>query len=580
MFHNALLHEFYDVVSTRYPRDGEGMPYSQWIVENTKLRGKPYSFKGYEFQKAIADDFSQSMSVIKPSQVGLTEVQVRKNLAFLARNRGISSIYTLPNEKMFKRLSKTRVRPLVMSEKAFSGFSDDEKSIKSMDLYEINSSFAYFTGMGEGDATSIPADMLIHDELDLSDQTNIGLFQSRLQNSKFRITHRFSTPTLPGFAIDASYGASDQHEYMIKCQSCGHFQVPKFEMRFLKLSGYMGDGNLIQMTQDQYDSINLRDSAIICEKCHRALDLLNPDLREWVAMHPGRKTRGYRVRPFMNEALSLNYVLAQMMEMLRLDNTKAFYNTVLGEPFSDGSNQLTDEQIRRCLKGNAISEVGADIPVAVGIDVGRVCHVTLGVVKGDIVHPFAFYLVSANEIEDFVKDLCGKYNVVAGAMDRYPYTPTADNVFRISGEKIIPVDYKAGPFINIKRDEFGEFSYAQINRTATIDRVANLIRRQMMDISGYAQYEDIVRTHLKDMVRIETPEKEPSWEKVTGNDHFFHSLGYLQIAPKIFSVLHNLSQDLTASNRTMLGIFGIDLAIDRNQRDIYSTRSSPSRDLY
>lgn len=579
MYHNALMSDFHGALATRYPRDGEDMSYSTWIQENTKLRGKKFSFKGYEFQVDIANDMSKSLSVIKPSQVGLTEVQIRKYLAFLARNRGLSAIYTLPNEKMYKRVSKTRVKPLIQSEKAFSSFSEDEKASQSMDLYEINGSFAYFTGMSEGDATSIPADFLCHDELDLSDQVNIGLFQSRLQNSKWRLTHQFSTPTLPGYAIDAAYAVSDQREYMIRCQCCGHHQIPTFEMKHVILPGYTGDGDLTKMTEDEYHQIDMDNVAIKCESCHKPLDLLNPDLREWIARHPGRRARGYRVRPFMNEALMLPYVIDQLFTMRRLDNMKGWWNTVLGEPFSDGSNQLTDDVIKRVLKGPNQIDVGKGPPVAIGIDVGKVCHVIIGVIAGDIVHPFRFELIPASEIEEFVRKLCEQYNVVAGAMDRYPYTPTADAVFAASGGKVIPVDYKTGPFIQLKKDEFGELSYAQINRTATIDRAVNLIRRQMIQINGYGQYEETLKEHLKDMVRIEHPEKDATWEKINGNDHFFHTLGYLQIAPRIFDIITSLTP-ITEDPRTMIGIFGVETAMDRSHRDIYRTKSSDRGTLY
>lgn len=576
MYHNDLLSDFYGMLSTRYPRDGQEMTYAQWIEENTKLRGRKFSFKGYEFQKAIANDFSQSLSVKKPSQVGMTEIQIRKFLAFLARNRGLSGIYTLPNEKMYKRLSKTRVKPLVQGEKAFASFAEDEKPSQSMDLYEINGSFGYFTGNNEADATSIPADFLCHDELDLSDQVNIGLFQSRLQNSRWRLTHRFSTPTLPGYAIDATYAASDQHEYMCRCSACGHYQIPLFDMRFLKLPGYHGDGNLPSMTEDEYAMIDIDGIQVICESCQAPLDLLNPEMREWVPRHPGRRSRGYFIRPLMNQALMPAYILNQLFEMRRLDNMKGWWNTVLGETFSDGSNQLTDDQIKRAMMSPNQIEISKSAPLAVGIDVGQMCHVTIGVVLGDFVQPISFQMIHANEIEEWVRDFCANHNVVAGAMDRYPYTPTADAVFAASGHKIIPVDYKTGAFIQIKRDEFGEISYAQINRTASIDRVVSLIRRQMLKMTGYAQYGDIIKAHLKDMVRIEHPEKDATWEKVTGNDHFFHALGYLQISVKIYDIIATVINKVIEDPRTMIGMIGVKTPLAGKGDLIYRTRSSES----
>ncbi len=212
---NPYLKDFRTQVRTRFAEDSDKMSYSQWIEKNTKLKKVPFSFKGYEFQRAIVDDMSSNMSVIKCSQIGLTEVQMRKFAAFLARNIGVSGIFTLPNDDMYKRVSSTRFAPMINTEHVFNlGF---DKPIRRMDLFQINQSFGYFVGNKESDATSINADLLFHDEVDLSDQEMLGLFQSRLQGSDYRITQGFSTPTFEGFGIDASFRASDQHEYMCKC---------------------------------------------------------------------------------------------------------------------------------------------------------------------------------------------------------------------------------------------------------------------------------------------------------------------------------------------------------------------------
>ena len=58
---------------------------STWLERNTRLKKEPFSFKGYEFQRRIADDMHPQMSVVKPSQVGLSELQLRKFLAMLKR---------------------------------------------------------------------------------------------------------------------------------------------------------------------------------------------------------------------------------------------------------------------------------------------------------------------------------------------------------------------------------------------------------------------------------------------------------------------------------------------------------------
>jgi hypothetical protein len=578
MLDNALLVDFHDAIRSRYPKDGDRMTTSQWLSENTHLGGKKFSFSDYAFQVAIADDMSTAMAVIKPSQVGLTTIQLRKAFSFAARNRGTSTIFTLPNEKMYKRISKTQIKPLVNGEKAFAAIGD-ERASNSMDLYEVAGSFVYVTGMTEGDATSIAADMLAHDEVDLSNQKMIGLFQSRIQNSSWRITHKFSTPTLPGYGIDAAYRVSDQHEYMCVCRSCNHWQVPLFVPDALHLEGLGRIEKLAEITEDQIGLINFDYSYVKCVKCGSPLDLLNPLDREWVAKYPTRKSRGYRVRPFMTKSLMLPYLFQQLTQMRTLDNLKGWYNTVLGEPFSDGSNQLTDEMIQACLKNPGTPDVG-QAPCAIGIDVGLICHLTVGAISGDVVHPILFETVPVQDLHERLAALLKQFNIVAGAIDRLPYTPTADAVFADSEKKIIPTQYTGSATINLKVDEFKNISHTQINRTQAIDRLVKVIRNKQILINGYGTHKEVLIEHLKDMVRVETPEVEASWEKINGNDHFFHALALLQIAPRIFQVVA-ASQMVESETRVMSGIIGVSPKSERSTFMPYNTRSdSAQRSLF
>ena len=62
------------------------MTYYDWINKNTTIGGVPFTCDRYPFQKEILNDMSLELHCIKPSQIGLTEVQLRKALAFTARN--------------------------------------------------------------------------------------------------------------------------------------------------------------------------------------------------------------------------------------------------------------------------------------------------------------------------------------------------------------------------------------------------------------------------------------------------------------------------------------------------------------
>jgi hypothetical protein len=540
---------------------------------NTKLAGKPFRFKDFEFQQAIVDDMHPDLGVMKPSQIGLTEVQIRKFLAFLARHRGTSGIFTFPNEKMFKSNSKTRIRPIV-TQPAFSMTGlDDEKPNRAMNLYEVNGSFAHIFGMTEGEATSTPADILFQDELDLSDQAMIALFQSRLQNSAFKITQKFSTPTFPGYGIDAVLNASDHREYFLKCQCCGHQQVPDFNTKFVCLPGYDGDGNLDEIDSEMMSRIDLVGSYVKCERCSRALDLTDPSLREWVAMRPTRDARGYQVRPFSTWKLPPAYIIRQQQKYRQLDNMKGYFNTVRGTTYSDGDSKLEPDIVKAIMTGPGRPEVGSDVPCALASDMGRVCHLVLGVVRGDRVYPFLFEQVPSDQIEARVKELREQYNIVCGGVDRHPYTPTAETIRNESGGRIMPIEYRGAAHINLVEDEYEVMDFVQINRTRAIDDVVKAIQRKSWTMSGYGGLGQVLVEHLCDMVRIETPEKPATWEKLTGQDHFMHALVLLQASIKIHQLI--LLRNAVPTKQ-YLGLIGVETS------DVKPTRQlgdPPRREL-
>lgn len=49
----------------------------QWIEKHTLLSGRPYSFKGYEYQLPILRDTARKSIIVKPAQVGLSELAYR-----------------------------------------------------------------------------------------------------------------------------------------------------------------------------------------------------------------------------------------------------------------------------------------------------------------------------------------------------------------------------------------------------------------------------------------------------------------------------------------------------------------------
>lgn len=530
---SELLKNFNTKLERRFSKFYAGQTTSEWCAENTTLGGIPFSTKGYEFQNDILNDEHPNMDVIKCSQIGLTEIQIRKALAFVVRNRRVAAIFTLPDEKLFRRVAQTRILPMVQKDKVFN-LEQDADSVRSMSIIQCEHSFLYVTGCTESDATSTAADAVFNDELDLSDQTMIALFQSRLQNSDLRINQRFSTPTFQSYGIDAGYKTSDQRRYMQKCDCCGHWNWPEFNRKFCHfpdLPKHIED--LMELDDDAVNSMDLSQCYIRCEKCLKPLQ----GERQWVATYPGRtQSRGYHVTPFSTERIGLAYVVDQLVKYKRRDFIRGFHNTVLGQTFSDARTQIPLECIEQAMsKGTALlGELPKGTPLALGLDMGQTCHLTIAdAATGRNV--MLMEAIPVAQVPDRLKFLKENYNIVAGAVDRLPYTPTADALRVMSKNVIMPVQYAEtkDADISIKEDAYGIISHAAVNRTKILDEVANDFRNYVWSLSGYGHQKQIVIDHLRDMVRDEKPETLAKWIKLTGQDHYFHSLALLRAAIKM-----------------------------------------------
>lgn len=544
----------------RFSIDSVNMPMSEWICKNTTLKGRPFTLHEYEFQKKIVDDMHPNMDVIKISQVGLTELQIRKALAFLVRNNGTSLIFTLPNDDMYKRVSNTRVKPIVNKDKVFNTPQDKEgKATRSMDLMQFGQSFLYLVACVESAATSIPADVVFNDEVDLSDQSILSLFNSRLQNSKYKISQRFSTPTFPSYGIDLNWQSSDQHMYLCKCESCGHWSHPEFNHNFIHLPGMPDVENLDKITENQQELLQFADAYVMCERCKAPLDLKNPDNREWVPAHPSRvNSRGYRVGPFATGRLDINYIFNSLFKYQKTEFLRGFYNTVLGLPYSDGNIQIPENDILACMTGNTtMPTTSKSDDLWVGIDMGQTCHITLG--RGsskDNLEILSVYHVPVDEIVEHCKILVKDYSIRGGAVDRHPYEPTSREIFKATGGKIIPVEYRGQKDVNVVYNEYEEVAHVQVNHTWFLDNFATKIRKRAMRISGYGYQKSLLISHYRDMVREEKAGEPAHWTKLNGNDHYLHSGAFMAVAPHIFDLirLHSKEEIRTMALGQVVGV--------------------------
>lgn len=534
-----MFEELYQDVKLRFGNIDASQSMGDWICANTTIKKRPFSFDGYEFQRAIADDMHPNMWVKKCSQIGLTEVQIRKYLGMLTRSTGIAGIFSMPNEKMFTKTYNGRFKPIIEGDAVFNPPTSGSKPTRSKDQVQIRDSFGYITACTEGDATSLSADFLMHDEVDLSPQEIIALYQSRIQGSDIQITQGFSTPTFANFGVDKKYKMTDQREYIVKCQSCNHHQIPRFEPKFIHLDNYKFDvERFSDLTTQQIGMLDLEDAYVRCEQCSNRLDLGNPATREWIATRPGvQNYRGYQVRPFSTPRLKPRYIFTQLGKYLEDGFLRGFYNTVLGEEYTNADAQVQRKDVEFAMgRGTAaIPPISSDTPVYLGIDVGFQCHITLSYDEPDgTAHFFVFETIPAAFLTRRIAELRRTYNIVQGAMDRFPYTQQANEIRDESQGVVIPIQYRGGNSLQpVYEADTKVLSHYSSSNTLVLDRLHSMITHRRIILSGYRGSKETVIDHLTDMIRDEAPDEEAVWKKNSGNDHYFHSMAFNLLARRV-----------------------------------------------
>lgn len=567
-----MYNDLYQAVKLRFGNSSATDSMGDWLCANTTIKKRPFSFEHYEFQRAIADDMHPDVSVIKCSQVGLTEVQARKFLALLTRGNSVNGIFTLPNEKMFTRIYQGRIKPILLGDEVFNPVTG-HTPVRRKDQIQIRDSFGYITGCGEDDATSTSADFLFHDEVDLSPEDVLSLYQSRLQNSDMQITQRFSTPTFLGYGIDKFHKVTDQREYVVRCGACNHYQIPRFNSNFITLP-YEAE-TFYDLSPEQINVLDFETIHVKCEHCHRPLDLGNPDLREWVATYPTRiNARGYHVRPFSTSRLKPRYIFGQLAKNLEAGTPRHFANTVLGEPYTDANAEIQRADVEKCMKGASIPNIPDTTPVYMGIDVGFTCHITLHIEDENGLPEYVLFESCPHaHLETRVGELRRIYTIIQGAVDRFPFEPTASGLRDNSHNLIIPVQWRGLAGLHPQKDELGEITHYSANHSLLLDSLHSQITQGKLVLRGYTNHKETLIQHLCDMIRIEQPDSEAKWQKRTGADHFFHSMAFSKVARRISEHMYQSQSSAkpSAGSAMILGVTA--KSEDLNGLNLKGTRS-------
>lgn len=503
------------------------LSFSDWITKYTYLKNKTFSFAKHEYQKQIIDDVHPLQCIRKSVQVGISEILIRKLLAFLTMYQGTQGIYTFPTAEDMSNFVKTRIDPAIKNCPKINeiGFNVDNVKVK-----QVGSSYGHFRGsFGERETISIPSDFNVHDEIDFSKPNIQNLYRSRLEHSSYKWEINCSTPTIPAYGIDEMFESSDQHYWHICCNHCGHWQ----SLMWLPEKGKEKQNN-IRKIDDKY--------VYVCKKCEKLIHY-DPNMKmEWVAKYPTRtKIRGY----CLNSLIGWGYKTPEAIvdSFGKYKEIDKAYNRILGLAYTDPGRKLSRAQVLKCAN-NKLSMQWTGRNCFLAADQGEPSWVIVGNydIEKNKIKVIYFEKVEKNLFDHVARDgrtekgrlseLIEKFDVISAVIDAQPNTESAYAFAKQYPGKIWLCFYsdKQMAKYNWKPDEF----VVVANRTRTLDYsmqywIDKKVEIFPQDNYNYQIYEVLIK-HLTAMTKvIDETEDGRRIARWTGpkENHFAHVWNYL-----------------------------------------------------
>jgi len=348
-----------------------------WQIKNEK--GDPIEWFKHQFLLDIYNDQSDNLVVMKPAQVGLSTLEILKNIRD-AETHKMDIIYTLPTDGDVGIFVGGKVNRIIANNAHLEVLTADKDSIEQK---QIGQSMIYFRGtFTKKAAIMITADRLVHDEKDSSKQDVIADYQARLQHSKFKQTHVFSHPSVKNSGVDIEWQISDQKEWFIVCPHCQHTQILTWNME-----------------DPRRMSVDITNKEFICKKCHGILDWHARAKGRWRAKKGTEKAKwsGYHISLLMAPWVTAKDIIDKYNEVMSGKQTMDFfYNKVLGLPYAGSGNAVSEDTIKGAVTSEKSLYPGR---MVIGVDTGIQLRYVYGNKQG---------LLGYGQMKDYMPDSVNK----------------------------------------------------------------------------------------------------------------------------------------------------------------------------
>lgn len=519
----------------------------------------PWTFRYHPWLKEMHDSQAEMNVGQKATQVGFTETVL--NITFFKIDvESTDVLYVLPAKTPDAGdFSASRFDSALELSTHLSGLFSDVKNIGHKRAGSTN---LYIRGSrSRAGLKSIPAGLIVLDEVDEMDQDNVSLAFDRASGQKTRQYWLISNPTSDNRGINIYYQQSTQEHFFFPCPKCGR----QTELIFPEC---------LEITAESIEDPNVNNSYLKCKECHNELDHRTKfewlTDGKWVAEHPNRNTkdnsgsRGFYINHLYSSTVSPIDLAKSYLRSLRDPaEEQIFWNNKIGVPHIVAGSKLTDHQIESCkgqyLNGDLDSIGLRDIRrlsgyhiITMGVDVGKTLHYEIDEwILGNNIHvdlsenarPRALE-IGKTEHFDYLDTLMQKWRVHACVIDANPERRKAFEFasrFRGHVKMCFYGTGIKGKQISEPKEKLYDEPTITVDRTSWLDLSLGRFRNNTITIPANVSFE--YRDHLTCLVRHYDKDSEGhvfcKYIKGSKDDHYAHSRNYAEIALPFAAHLSN-----------------------------------------
>ena len=414
------------------------------MVHHRNTRGQPISFAERPYLVELYADAPkmENWVVRKCVQTGFSEWAIQLTLQ-RSGWAGRIVAYVLPTYPTRERFVQQRINPLLIDVPAYRERSPgsrvreiapSQNGANNLKLKKFGAGTMMFLGSETAtDFVEFSADLLIIDEYDECDSSNLAKARDRLKASPYAQMLRIGNPTLPRVGISRLYDESDGRRWFHQCSHCHERQPLDWFLNFVERDD---QGEWIprdKVRWKQHKGVNIKvvpenDIRPVCIRCKRPWNRVSEGSL-WVQERPENQTmRGYTC----SQMDALNQPMKRLFdEWLDAQSSPTklatFYTSNLGIPYEFEGARLSIADLESVCTAPGIDYGGGETykrrTMVAGVDVGSVLHVTVDEIVGhnEQGEPLRqARLVCTTRTFEEVGDILRRYNVAVCVIDSQP----------------------------------------------------------------------------------------------------------------------------------------------------------------